>query len=104
KVARMDLASFANLALAPQEPLEVKVMTTQPTNRTTLRWEAPKGEKPAGYYVVMRETTSPAWERKFFVTDTGVTLNYSKDNYFFGVQSVDAEGHESLVVIPRPGR
>ncbi|HEY1006911.1 MAG TPA: M20/M25/M40 family metallo-hydrolase [Sphingobacteriaceae bacterium] len=104
KVARMDLASFANLALAPQEPLEVKVMTTQLTNRTTLRWEAPKGEKPAGYYVVMRETTSPAWERKFFVTDTGVTLNYSKDNYFFGVQSVDAEGHESLVVIPRPGR
>jgi hypothetical protein len=31
-------------------------------------------------------------------------LVYFKDNYFFGVQSVDENGHESLVVIPKPGR
>jgi hypothetical protein len=104
KVARMNLSSFANLALAPQEPQKVSVVTSQLTNKTTLKWEAPKGEKPVGYYVVMRETSSPVWERKFFVQDTTVTLNYSKDNYFFGVQSVDGEGHESLVMIPKPAR
>ncbi|MFM6976837.1 MAG: peptidase M28, partial [Sphingobacteriaceae bacterium] len=78
--------------------------TSELTNRSTLKWEAPKGEKPAGYYVVMRDTNSPLWEKKIFVTETQATLNYSKDNYFFGVQSVDADGHESLVVIPQPGR
>ena len=64
----------------------------------------PKGKKPAGYYVLMRETTSPFWERKFFVKENSATLAYSKDNYFFGVQSVDEDGHESLVVTPKPGR
>lgn len=104
KVARMNLASLANLALSPREPENVGVITSQLTNKTVLKWEKPKGETPAGYYVVMRETSSPVWEKKFFITDTSATLNYSKDNYFFGVQSVDAEGHESLVVIPKAVR
>ena len=104
KVARLNLAALANLALAPQKPENVGVITSGLTNRTSLKWEAPKGEKPAGYYVLMRETSSPTWERKFYVTDTKTTLNYSKDNYFFGVQSVDSDGHESLVVIPKAVR
>jgi hypothetical protein len=104
KVTRMNLVSIASLALAPQRPQNVSVLTTELTNRTTLQWEAPKGEKPAGYYVTMRETSSPFWEKRFFVKDTKVTLDYSKDNYFFGVQSVDTEGHESMVVIPKPLR
>lgn len=104
KVARMNLAALANLALAPREPQQVKMLTNELTNRSTLKWEAPKGEQPAGYYVLMRETSSPYWEKKFFVNDTQLTLNYSKDNYYFGVQAVDAEGHESQVVIPLPGR
>jgi hypothetical protein len=29
---------------------------------------------------------------------------YSKDNYFFGVQSVSETGNESLPVVPLPGR
>lgn len=104
KVARMNLATLANLALAPPEPQNVGVVTSQLTNKTVLKWESPKGEKPAGYYVLMRETSSPVWEKKIFVSDTTASLNYSKDNYFFGVQSVDTEGHESLVVIPRAVR
>lgn len=100
KVARLNLATLANLALAPQEPENVGVITSGLTNKTSLKWEAPKGKKPAGYYVVMRETTSPVWERKFYITDTKAELGYSKDNYIFGVQSVDAEGHESMVVMP----
>ncbi len=104
KVARMNLASLANIALSPREPENVGIVTSQLTNKTVLKWEKPKGESPAGYYVVMRETSSPVWQKKFFVTDTTADLNYSKDNYFFGVQSVDAEGHESLVVIPKAVR
>jgi len=105
KVARMNLSVLANLALAPAEPQNVDVVTSGLTNKTELKWEPPLlGKKPAGYYILMRETTSPYWEKKFYVTDTHTTLNYSKDNYFFAVQSVDAEGHEGLPVVPKPVR
>ncbi|MGZ3820676.1 MAG: M28 family peptidase [Mucilaginibacter sp.] len=103
KVARMNLSVLSNLALAPAEPQDVGVVTSGLTNRTQLKWEAPKfGKKPAGYYVLMRESVSPYWEKKFYVTETTADLPYSKDNYFFAVQSVDAEGHESLPVYPKP--
>lgn len=105
KVARMNLSVLANLALAPAEPQNVGVITSGLTNKTQLKWEAPKaGKKPTGYYVLMRETISPYWEKKFFVTDTQAILDYSKDNYFFAVQSVDEFGHEGLPVVPKPIR
>lgn len=105
KVARMNLSTLANLASAPAEPQNVGVLTSGLTNGTQLKWDAPAmGKKPAGYYVLMRETTSPYWEKKFYVTDTKADLDYSKDNYLFAVQSVDAEGHESLPVVPKPVR
>ncbi len=104
KVARANLSVLANLALAPAEPQNVGITTSGLTNRTTLNWEAPKAGKPAGYYILMRETISPYWEKKFFVTGTTATLDYSKDNYFFAVQAVDAGGHESLPVFPKPVR
>jgi hypothetical protein len=104
KVTRMNLSVMSNLALSAQEPEKVSVVTSGLTNKTELKWETPKGKSPAGYYVLMRETSSPFWEKKFFVKETTATLAYSKDNYFFGVQSVDADGHESLVVSPKPGR
>jgi len=104
KVARMNLSVIANLASAPAEPQNVGVVTSDLTNRTVLKWDAPTGKKPAGYYVLMRETISPYWQEKYYVTDTTATLNYSKDNYFFAVQSVDADGHESLPVFPKPLR
>jgi len=105
KVARMNLSVLANLAMASSEPEKVGVVTSDLTNKTTLKWEAPKtGKKPTGYYVLMRETTSAYWEKKFYVEGTGLTLDYSKDNYFFAVQSVDEKGHESLPVYPKPVR
>ncbi|MGI4806003.1 MAG: M28 family peptidase [Janthinobacterium lividum] len=105
KVARMNLSVLANLALAPAEPQNVGVVTSGLTNKTQLKWEAPKaGKKPAGYYVLMRETISPYWETKTFVTDIKATMDYSKDNYFFAVQSVDELGHESLPIVPKPIR
>ncbi|QHS57758.1 M20/M25/M40 family metallo-hydrolase [Mucilaginibacter sp. 14171R-50] len=104
KVARMNLSTLANLALAPAAPQNVGVITSGLTNKTQLKWDAPKGKAPAGYYVLMRETISPYWEKKFYVTGTTTTLGYSKDNYLFAVQAVDAEGHESLPVFPKPVR
>ena len=104
KVTRMNMSVMANLGLSSQEPENVIVQTSGLTNKTALKWAAPKGKKPAGYYVLMRETISPFWERKFFVKETTATLSYSKDNYIFGVQSVDEDGHERLVVSPKPGR
>ena len=50
----------------------------------------------------MRETSSPVWEKKFFTRDTELTVPYSKDNYFFAVQAVSADGNESLPVVPLP--
>jgi len=104
KVTRMNLSVMANLGLSVQEPENVTVVTTGLTNKTNLKWDAPKGKTPAGYYVLMRETTSPFWEKKFFIKENNAVLSYSKDNYFFGVQAVDENGHESLVIIPKAGR
>lgn len=104
KVTRLNLSVMANLGLSTQEPENVVVLTAGLTNKTTLKWDAPKGKMPVGYYVLMRETTSPFWEKKIFVKETSATLAYSKDNYYFGVQSVDENGHESLVITPRAGR
>ncbi len=104
KVTRMNLSVMANLGLSVQEPENVTVVTTGLTNKTNLKWDVPKGKTPAGYYVLMRETTSPFWEKKFFVKENNAVLAYSKDNYFFGVQAVDENGHESLVIIPKAGR
>lgn len=103
KVGRLNLAVLANLASAPAEPQNVGIVTSSLTNRTQLKWDAPAyGKKPAGYYVMIRETTSSWWEKKVYITETNAELAYSKDNYFFAVQSVDAEGHESLPVYPKP--
>jgi hypothetical protein len=105
KVARMNLSVLANLATAPAEPQNVGIVTSTLSNKTTLKWDVPKtGKKLAGYYVLMRETISPYWEKKYYVTDNTATLAYSKDNYLFAVQSVDADGHESLPVFPKPIR
>ncbi len=96
----MNLSNLANLAKAPAMPEEVKVEAQRLSNYTSLSWKAPKTGKPKGYYVLMRETTSAFWQKKFFTTQTVFTLPYSKDNYFFAVQSVGDAGNESLAVVP----
>jgi hypothetical protein len=44
------------------------------------------------------------WQKKFFTTELAYKLPYSKDNYFFAVQSVGNDGNESLQVVPGVGR
>lgn len=96
----MNLSNLANLAKAPAMPEEVKVEVRKLSNYTSLSWKAPKKGNVKGYYILMRETTSAFWQKKFFTTQMEYSLPYSKDNYFFAVQSVSETGNESLPVIP----
>src|ERR1700722_1434066 len=104
KNTTLNLANLANLAKSPGMPQEVKVEVRSLTNGTQLMWKAPADGKVRGYYILMRETTSALWQKKIFTTETDVKVPYSKDNYFFGVQSVSEGGNESLPVVPLPGR
>lgn len=105
KNAGINLATLANLASAPFAPQNVSIKLSGMSNSSTLSWEAPKmGKKAVGYYLLMRETYQPLWEKKIYVEGTSITIPYSKDNYFFAVQSVDEEGHESVPVFPAPAR
>ena len=102
KNTAMNLCNLANLAKSPSMPQEVKVETKKLTNFTNLTWKTPASGKVKGYNVLMRETTSPVWEKKFFTTNIKMDLPYSKDNYFFAVQSVSEDGNEGLPVFPSP--
>jgi hypothetical protein len=105
RTAQVNLATLASLALAPAAPQKVEVLTAKLTNRTELRWQAPKGgPTPAGYVVLMRETSAPQWQQRYPATGLTADLPISKDNYIFGVVSVDAQGHESTPVLPVVGR
>ena len=98
----MNLSNLANLAKAPPMPQEVKVDTKKLTNYTNLLWNAPKTGNVKGYNILMRETTSAFWQKKFFTTALKMDLPYSKDNYFFAVQAINESGNESLPVVPLP--
>ena len=100
----LNLSSLANLAKAPSMPLDVKIDTKKLGNTTSLYWKASSSGASKGYYVMIRETSSAVWQKKIFTTETQIVLPYSKDNYFFAVQSVNNNGNESLPVVPTPGR
>jgi hypothetical protein len=100
KNTAMNLASLANLAKSPSFPQAVAMEARNLTNFTQLSWSAPKSGKVKGYYVLMRESTSAVWQKKFFTNQTQLRLPYSKDNYFFAVQSVSEDGNEGLAIVP----
>lgn len=102
KVTRYNAAALAALALAPAPP-KASVDTKELTNDTTLFWDAvPRAVR---YEVVRRATTEPAWTSAQDVGGvTRVTLPFSKDDWQFGVRSVDAQGHRSPAAYPTPAR
>ena len=100
----INLANLANLAKSPAMPQEVKIDVKRLTNFTNLSWKSPKTGKVKGYYILIRESTSAFWQKKIFTADLSMNLPYSKDNYFFAVQSVSEEGNEGLPVVPAVGR
>lgn len=103
KVARLNAATLAALASAPALPTNVKIVTKDLVNDSTLKWGAAAGA--TGYEIVWRATSAPDWEHVQAVGSANqTTLKLSKDNVIFGVRAVDNEGHRSLVVVPVPER
>ena len=103
RVARLNAAALASLAAAPAQPENVRLVTKELTNDSTLTWATSPGA--SGYEVLWRATSSPDWENwKELGNTTRVTLPISKDNVMFAVRSLDADGHRSLSVTPLPQR
>lgn len=100
KNTALNLANLANLSKAPARPESVTIDVKKLGNSTSLNWQTPKTGKVKGYYILLRETTSAFWQKKFFTNQLQIVLPYSKDNYFFAVQSVNESGNESLPVVP----
>ncbi len=104
-VARLNAATLASLASGPAPPVEVRLVTKNLENDSTLTWESSPGGLATGYEVVSRATSSPTWESVFAVGQANrATLKLSKDNVIFAVRAVDAQGHRSLPVVPDPER
>jgi hypothetical protein len=76
------------------------------TNNSTIDWEASPGGLATQYEVLWRETDQPYFDHAVQVPagSTSVTLPISKDNVIFAVRALDAKGHFSPAVVPRPGR
>jgi len=102
RVARLNAATLASLAAAPDPPTNVHILTKDLENDSTLTWEGAPG---AEYEVVWRATTSPEWEHsQGFGSAARATMKMSKDNVIFAVRAVDRKGHRSLAVVPLPER
>lgn len=106
KVAKVNAAALAALALAPAAPREVQMETLTLENDSTLRWKANVEPDVAGYRIVWRDTTAPFWQQRKDVGNVmrATIKGISKDNVFFGVEAYDKDGNTSLVTYPVPYR
>jgi len=106
RVAGVNAAALASLAMAPASPQKVLMRTAKLGNDSTLSWQANPEPDLLGYRIVWRETTAAQWQDGLDVGNvTQYTVKgHSKDNYFFGVQAVDREGNASVASYPVPAR
>ncbi len=102
KLVGVNAIVLASLAWAPAPPAAVRLRGAVSAS-TTVSWNAPAGPAPLGYKVYWRDTTSPQWTFWRWVpagvaqvTLGGVII----DDFLFGVASVGADGHESVVQFP----
>jgi hypothetical protein len=104
-VARLNAATLASLASAPAPPVDVRLLTKQLQNDSTLEWKPSPGGRATGYEILWRDTAAPEWQHANAVGNvTRVTVPVSKDNVIFGVRALDAAGHRSLAIVPQPER
>ena len=102
-VARLNAASLASLAAAPAPPGNVRILTKELQNDSTLTWQV--SPLASAYEVLWRATTDSEWNHSKDVGNVSqVTLPQSKDNVIFAVRAVDKDGHRSLPVVPVPER
>jgi len=106
-VARVNAATLAALALAPAPPANVRLVTKNLENDSTLTWSASPGSLATKYEVLWRPTTDSDWPPQNVEAVgnvTQATLKRSKDNVVFAVRAVGAKGHRSVAVVPLPER
>ncbi len=114
RVAKVNGAALATLALSPKRPVVLREIKTGPNKGkmtpnlargksrydAVLKWAHDNPEPDLlGFSVVWRSTRSPFWENEMFVGNVKeFTLpNVSVDEYVFGVKAIDKDGNESLV-------
>ena len=115
KVARVNAAALAELALAPPAPTGLAMRAAVSYN-TRLGWTPSTGDVQR-YEIVWRDTTSPVWTDRQDVEPTiremksrrgsrtrkvvqGTVQNVTADTCFFGVRAVSSLGHRSRVAVP----
>jgi Zn-dependent M28 family amino/carboxypeptidase len=105
KLTAVNAATLASLGWAPPPPSGVEIRgAVRPSAR--LNWTPAEDPDLAGYKVYWRATTAPQWTNWRWVgaasehTMEGMVI----DNFLFGVAAVGADGNESAVVFPTPGR
>ena len=109
-VARLNASTLATLASAPAGPEEVRIVTTNLDNDSTLRWKPGSGmPASARYDIVWRDTSAPDWQfhQPVPAADAAagaITLPISKDNVIFGVRACNGAGQCSPAVAPLPAR
>ena len=99
KLTAVNAINLAAIAWAPPAPKEVKIGGIV-ESAAKLQWS--KVDGAIGYKIYWRDTTSPTWDNSRLVGDvTEFTLDSIViDNYLFGISSVGANGHESVVAFP----
>ena len=113
RVARMNGAALASLALAPPQPItnvtiasgerkgdRIPMLSRGKSGYdAAMRWEEDKWPNLLGYSIVVRSTTAPDWEREIWVGNVTsyAMANVSIDDIVLGVRAVDKEGNSSLV-------
>jgi hypothetical protein len=109
-VARLNAATLATLASAPAAPEEVRVVTSNLDNNSTLHWKSGPGTPSAPHFdIVWRDTSAPDWQFHQPVSaadaaKSSITLPVSKDNVIFGVRACNPAGQCSPAVAPLPER
>jgi Zn-dependent M28 family amino/carboxypeptidase len=103
RVTQINAADVATLAAGPSKPGAVKIVAKELGYDTTLTWAAVPFA--TAYEIVRRRSQEQSWS---VVTNVGnvttATLPVSKDDWLFGVRSVDAAGHRSVAVFPDVAR
>ncbi len=101
RVARVNAATLWSLATAPGTPRNVRIRTNRLTNETDLVWDVDPAA--AGYEVVWRPTEAADWTHRIPLGPvTAHTVDLSKDNVFFGVRAIGANGRRSPAAFPVP--
>lgn len=102
KNAKINAAILATLASSPTQPTNSYIEISNQSYQTILRWNRNTEDDIKGYYIRIRDTSIPFWSTTIFTTDTTVILPHSKDDFIFGIQTIDKNGNISLPVIPIP--